>query len=87
MNLWLKSYLNLTYNWFLGSRSARWGSPECKILAIDQMSQIKLNDIKHQEICRKFLNIDSIPFFSTYLISPKSPCDEPEKKNYIHANP
>ena len=43
LDLWLKSYSSLTYNWFLGCGSVSKEFLEGKILVIDKMYRNKLN--------------------------------------------
>ena len=52
--LWLKSYKNLSYNWFLGPGVSLMGPPEGEILANNTVSQNRLNINKNHEILRKF---------------------------------
>ena len=43
--LWLKSYWNLTYNFFRAQVCPQKGPPKSKILVIDKVSQNKLNKL------------------------------------------
>ena len=50
MDVWLKSCSNLTYNWFLRPGGTPKNLVDSKLLAIDTVSQNRLNSIKNHEI-------------------------------------